>query len=205
MQKRHYGGYGSTWRLSEVRTPCLDSTPKVNVHRILPGFCTFSPIPLFFPPLDELCAWSEEECRNFEHGFRVHGKNFHLIQANKVRMFTPASHWDRGNETEVYFEPWLMQEVQDCWVPTPGFVLTHASRWWAVHCPALPYFPGGRSHKQHWPAWVMSVNYWLALSGSLKKFFPNSQPLQYLLWMSELSMWMFCKVPWGPLEWKMLL
>ncbi|ETE66224.1 Mesoderm induction early response protein 2, partial [Ophiophagus hannah] len=32
---------------------------------------------------DELCAWSEEECRNFEHGFRVHGKNFHLIQANK--------------------------------------------------------------------------------------------------------------------------
>lgn len=34
---------------------------------------------------DELCAWSEEECRNFEHGYRVHGKNFHLIQANKVR------------------------------------------------------------------------------------------------------------------------
>ncbi|MBN3281971.1 MIER2 protein, partial [Polyodon spathula] len=34
---------------------------------------------------DELCAWSEDECRNFEHGYRVHGKNFHLIQANKVR------------------------------------------------------------------------------------------------------------------------
>ncbi|XP_012584899.1 PREDICTED: mesoderm induction early response protein 2 [Condylura cristata] len=34
---------------------------------------------------DGLCAWSEEECRNFEHGVRVHGKNFHLIQANKVR------------------------------------------------------------------------------------------------------------------------
>uniref|UniRef100_A0A3Q3KS01 Mesoderm induction early response 1, family member 2 n=1 Tax=Mastacembelus armatus TaxID=205130 RepID=A0A3Q3KS01_9TELE len=34
---------------------------------------------------DELCAWSEEECRNFEHGYRVYGKNFHLIQANKVR------------------------------------------------------------------------------------------------------------------------
>ncbi|XP_050995609.1 mesoderm induction early response protein 2 [Acomys russatus] len=34
---------------------------------------------------DGLCSWSEEECRNFEHGFRVHGKNFHLIQANKVR------------------------------------------------------------------------------------------------------------------------
>ncbi|XP_040040545.2 mesoderm induction early response protein 2 isoform X2 [Gasterosteus aculeatus] len=34
---------------------------------------------------EELCAWSEEECRSFEHGFRVYGKNFHLIQANKVR------------------------------------------------------------------------------------------------------------------------
>ncbi|XP_019936994.2 mesoderm induction early response protein 2 [Paralichthys olivaceus] len=34
---------------------------------------------------DELCAWSEEECRNFEQGYRVYGKNFHLIQANKVR------------------------------------------------------------------------------------------------------------------------
>uniref|UniRef100_H2QER8 MIER family member 2 n=1 Tax=Pan troglodytes TaxID=9598 RepID=H2QER8_PANTR len=40
---------------------------------------------------DGLCAWSEEECRNFEHGFRVHGKNFHLIQANKVRTPLPGS------------------------------------------------------------------------------------------------------------------
>ncbi|KAM4807860.1 mesoderm induction early response protein 2-like [Rhinophrynus dorsalis] len=32
-----------------------------------------------------LCAWSEDERRNFEHGFRAYGKNFHLIQANKVR------------------------------------------------------------------------------------------------------------------------
>lgn len=34
---------------------------------------------------DEFCGWSEEECRNFEHGYRAYGKNFHLIQANKVR------------------------------------------------------------------------------------------------------------------------
>ncbi|XP_069551190.1 mesoderm induction early response protein 2 isoform X1 [Brachyistius frenatus] len=34
---------------------------------------------------EELCSWSEEECRSFEHGYRVYGKNFHLIQANKVR------------------------------------------------------------------------------------------------------------------------
>ncbi|XP_057565034.1 mesoderm induction early response protein 2 isoform X6 [Hippopotamus amphibius kiboko] len=35
---------------------------------------------------DGLCAWSEEERRHFEHGFRVHGKNFHLIQASKTRL-----------------------------------------------------------------------------------------------------------------------
>ncbi|KAM4629286.1 mesoderm induction early response protein 2 [Polymixia lowei] len=34
---------------------------------------------------EELCGWSEEECRNFEQGYRAYGKNFHLIQANKVR------------------------------------------------------------------------------------------------------------------------
>uniref|UniRef100_A0A8C2J4M8 Mesoderm induction early response 1, family member 2 n=1 Tax=Cyprinus carpio TaxID=7962 RepID=A0A8C2J4M8_CYPCA len=33
---------------------------------------------------NELCGWSEEECRNFEYGYRAHGKNFNLIQANKV-------------------------------------------------------------------------------------------------------------------------
>ncbi|XP_067272092.1 mesoderm induction early response protein 2 isoform X2 [Pseudorasbora parva] len=34
---------------------------------------------------NDLCAWSEEECRSFEHGYRAYGKNFHLIQGNKVR------------------------------------------------------------------------------------------------------------------------
>lgn len=41
---------------------------------------------VFFLSLEELCAWSEEECRNFEHGYRVYGKNFNLIQANKVSV-----------------------------------------------------------------------------------------------------------------------
>uniref|UniRef100_A0A3B5KEY1 Mesoderm induction early response 1, family member 2 n=1 Tax=Takifugu rubripes TaxID=31033 RepID=A0A3B5KEY1_TAKRU len=40
---------------------------------------------------ENLCAWSEEECRNFEHGYRVYGKNFHLIQANKVRFQRAAA------------------------------------------------------------------------------------------------------------------
>lgn len=69
--------------------PYLGSTPNIKVHVTLDSVHLQF---LFLSAIDELCAWSEEECRNFEHGFRVHGKNFHLIQANKVRTLTPASH-----------------------------------------------------------------------------------------------------------------
>ncbi|XP_072701583.1 mesoderm induction early response protein 2 isoform X3 [Ciconia boyciana] len=55
---------------------------------------------------DELCAWSEEECRNFEHGFRVHGKNFHLIQANKVRTRSVG-------ECVEYYYMWKKSERYD--------------------------------------------------------------------------------------------
>ncbi|KAF1447994.1 Mesoderm induction early response protein 1, partial [Pygoscelis papua] len=34
---------------------------------------------------EELSVWTEEECRNFEQGLKVYGKDFHVIQANKVR------------------------------------------------------------------------------------------------------------------------
>ncbi|GLG97759.1 REST corepressor [Gryllus bimaculatus] len=37
------------------------------------------------PPTDTMSLWSEEECRNFENGLRNYGKDFHLIQQNKVR------------------------------------------------------------------------------------------------------------------------
>ncbi|XP_050668749.1 mesoderm induction early response protein 1 [Leptidea sinapis] len=30
-------------------------------------------------------VWSEEECRNFENGIKMHGKDFHLIRQQKVR------------------------------------------------------------------------------------------------------------------------
>lgn len=33
----------------------------------------------------ENTLWSEEECRNFESGLRVYGKDFHQIQQSKVR------------------------------------------------------------------------------------------------------------------------
>ncbi|XP_070478287.1 mesoderm induction early response protein 2 isoform X7 [Equus przewalskii] len=56
---------------------------------------------------DGFCAWSEEECRNFEHGFRVHGKNFHLIQANKVRTRSVG-------ECVEYYYLWKKSERYDC-------------------------------------------------------------------------------------------
>ncbi|KAK0173762.1 hypothetical protein PV328_006910 [Microctonus aethiopoides] len=37
------------------------------------------------PPTDAISLWSEEECHNFESGLRTYGKDFHLIQKNKVR------------------------------------------------------------------------------------------------------------------------
>lgn len=37
------------------------------------------------PPEDLMSAWSEEECRNFETGLRLYGKNFHQIQLSKVK------------------------------------------------------------------------------------------------------------------------
>lgn len=36
-------------------------------------------------PSDTVSLWSEEECRNFESGLRVFGKDFHHIQAQRVR------------------------------------------------------------------------------------------------------------------------
>lgn len=37
------------------------------------------------PPTEAVSLWSEEECHNFESGLRAYGKDFHLIQKNKVR------------------------------------------------------------------------------------------------------------------------
>lgn len=35
-------------------------------------------------PEHPMSLWSEEECRNFENGMRLHGKSFHEIQQSKV-------------------------------------------------------------------------------------------------------------------------
>lgn len=33
-----------------------------------------------------MTAWTEEECRSFEHALLIYGKDFHLIQKNKVSI-----------------------------------------------------------------------------------------------------------------------
>ena len=37
------------------------------------------------PPAETMSLWSEEECRAFELGLRLYGKDFHMIQQQKVR------------------------------------------------------------------------------------------------------------------------
>ncbi|XP_068276941.1 mesoderm induction early response protein 2 isoform X6 [Nyctibius grandis] len=82
----------------------LGSTPNIKAHVTLDSVHLFQF--LFLSAVDELCAWSEEECRNFEHGFRVHGKNFHLIQANKVRTRSVG-------ECVEYYYMWKKSERYD--------------------------------------------------------------------------------------------
>ena len=36
------------------------------------------------PPADTMSLWSEDECKAFETGLRVYGKDFHSIQNQKV-------------------------------------------------------------------------------------------------------------------------
>ena len=37
--------------------------------------------------LDPMSLWSEEECRNYENGLKTYGKDFYLIQQNKVTVY----------------------------------------------------------------------------------------------------------------------
>ncbi|XP_053557268.1 mesoderm induction early response protein 3 isoform X2 [Bombina bombina] len=55
---------------------------------------------------DEITPWTEEECRNFEHALILHGKDFHLIQKNKVRSRTVA-------ECVAFYYMWKKSERYD--------------------------------------------------------------------------------------------
>ncbi|NXW88966.1 MIER3 protein, partial [Alopecoenas beccarii] len=56
--------------------------------------------------LEEMAAWTEEECRSFEHGLLIYGKDFHLIQKNKVRTRTVA-------ECVAFYYMWKKSERYD--------------------------------------------------------------------------------------------
>ncbi|XP_068952566.1 mesoderm induction early response protein 3 isoform X1 [Petaurus breviceps papuanus] len=55
---------------------------------------------------EEMTAWTEEECRNFEHALLIYGKDFHLIQKNKVRTRTVA-------ECVAFYYMWKKSERYD--------------------------------------------------------------------------------------------
>ncbi|XP_070599415.1 mesoderm induction early response protein 3 isoform X1 [Erythrolamprus reginae] len=54
----------------------------------------------------DMTAWTEEECRNFEHALLIYGKDFHLIQKNKVRTRTVA-------ECVAFYYMWKKSERYD--------------------------------------------------------------------------------------------
>ncbi|NXV67307.1 MIER3 protein, partial [Molothrus ater] len=55
---------------------------------------------------EEMTAWSEEECRSFENALLMYGKDFHLIQKNKVRTRTVA-------ECVAFYYMWKKSERYD--------------------------------------------------------------------------------------------
>ncbi|NXD45479.1 MIER3 protein, partial [Copsychus sechellarum] len=55
---------------------------------------------------EEMTAWTEEECRSFENALLIYGKDFHLIQKNKVRTRTVA-------ECVAFYYMWKKSERYD--------------------------------------------------------------------------------------------
>ncbi|XP_030049015.1 LOW QUALITY PROTEIN: mesoderm induction early response protein 3 [Microcaecilia unicolor] len=57
-------------------------------------------------PQDEMAAWTEDECRNFENALIDYGKDFHLIQKHKVRTRTVS-------ECVAFYYIWKKSERYD--------------------------------------------------------------------------------------------
>lgn len=47
-----------------------------------------------------MTAWTEEECRSFENALLMYGKDFHLIQKNKVSILQLNGRVDKLYDTE---------------------------------------------------------------------------------------------------------
>ncbi|NXK86782.1 MIER1 protein, partial [Formicarius rufipectus] len=88
---------------------------------------------------EELSVWTEEECRNFEQGLKVYGKDFHVIQANKVRTRSVG-------ECVAFYYMWKKSERYDFFAQQtrfgkkkynlhPGAVLYNCPKlWWPCCC-----------------------------------------------------------------------
>ncbi|EOA95341.1 Mesoderm induction early response protein 1, partial [Anas platyrhynchos] len=70
---------------SESAVRNLNAICFLSLNSLLLAICFYVKCFLYVIPLEELSVWTEEECRNFEQGLKAYGKDFHVIQANKVR------------------------------------------------------------------------------------------------------------------------
>ena len=61
------------------------------------------------PPADTMSLWSEEECRAFELGLRLYGKDFHMIQQQKVSFI--YSYQNFGYYFGMLFLIWRVLDV----------------------------------------------------------------------------------------------
>ncbi|XP_064497212.1 mesoderm induction early response protein 3 isoform X2 [Pseudopipra pipra] len=71
-----------------------------NVKEAIERYCSNGKVS------QEMTAWTEEECRSFEHALLIYGKDFHLIQKNKVRTRTVA-------ECVAFYYMWKKSERYD--------------------------------------------------------------------------------------------
>nr|XP_044994858.1 mesoderm induction early response protein 3 isoform X3 [Jaculus jaculus] len=71
-----------------------------NVKEAIERYCTGK------AAQEGMTAWTEEECRGFEHALMLYGKDFHLIQKNKVRTRTVA-------ECVAFYYMWKKSERHD--------------------------------------------------------------------------------------------
>ena len=60
------------------------------------------------PPADTMSLWSEEECRAFELGLRLYGKDFHMIQQQKVSFMYSYKNFG----VKMFFLIWKVLDVK---------------------------------------------------------------------------------------------
>ncbi|RWS24548.1 mesoderm induction early response protein 1-like protein [Leptotrombidium deliense] len=65
---------------------------------------------------EPMTSWSEEECRNFEDGLKTYGKDFHIIQKNKVRTRSVSEIvqfyylWKKTERHDAFASKWRIEK-----------------------------------------------------------------------------------------------